>query len=148
MSLRQKNAMNIFNRFGFVLSLVASALITSCTTEDPGPVQEVEKQFPLIDFDRLEIGSGLNINVIQGNNYTIIVKGDRRNIEDLNVRNVGNTLVVDYEDHGNRNHTTYVTITMPELKSANFSGGSFSEVTGFESDERLDFILSGGALVN
>ncbi|MEJ7644034.1 MAG: DUF2807 domain-containing protein [Chryseolinea sp.] len=137
--------MNIINRFGFLLAVVASALITSCTTEDPGPVQEVEKQFALIDFDRLEMGSGLNINVTQGNNYNIMVKGDRRNIEDLNVRNVGNTLVIEYEDHGNRNHTTYVRITMPELKSVNFSGGSFSEVTGFESDQRLDFILSGGS---
>ena len=134
------------SNFVFVVAFALVASITSCTTEDPGPVQEVEKQFSFLDFDRLEMGSGFNIRVTQGNNYSITVRGDRRNINDLDARMFGSTLIIDYDDNGNRTHKTYVTITMPELRSVNFSGGTSSEITGFESDQRLDFILSGGSV--
>jgi len=134
------------NKFVPALALTLVALITSCTTEDPGPVQEIEKQFSFLDFDRLEMGSGFNIRVTQGNNYSIMVRGDRRNINDLDVRRAGSTLLIEYDDNGNRIHQTYVTITMPDLRSVNFSGGTFSEISGFESNQRLDLILSGGSV--
>lgn len=126
--------------------LSALVLLSGCETEDPGPLQEVEKQFSIVDFDRLEMGSAFNIRVEQSNTYGIYVKGDRRNVDDLEVFKSGTTLVIRYDDFGNRNHTTYITITMPDLKSANFSGACVSYVTGFESDEELEFYLSGASV--
>ena len=118
----------------------------SCDTEDPGPLQEDRKDFPIIDFDRLEMGSGLNIKVEQSNTYGIQVRGDRRNVDDLEVYKSGSTLIVKFEDNNNRKHQTYITITMPRLEAVNFSGACVSKVTGFQSDDDIEFILSGASV--
>ena len=128
----------------FFLSVLI--ILSSCETEDPGPLQEVVREFPVVGFDRLEMGSAFNIRVEQSSTYGIQISGDRRNIEDLEVFKTGSTLVIRFEDHGNRNHQTFITITMPRLEAANFSGASISTVNGFESDEELDIYLSGASV--
>jgi len=129
--------------FFFLSSLI---ILSSCETEDPGPLQEVVREFPVVGFDRLEMGSAFNIRVEQSSTYGIHISGDRRNIEDLEVFKTGSTLVIRFDDYGNRNHQTFITITMPRLEAANFSGASISTVSGFESDEELDIYLSGASV--
>ena len=129
-----------------VLAITVFSILTSCCEEDPGPIQETRKDYALVDFDRLEMGNAFNIDVEQGNSFSVKVKGDRRNIDDLNVYKNGNTLVVQFDDDGNRHHDTYIYITMPSLKGVNFSGASISKIRGFESDEDLDFYLSGASI--
>lgn len=128
------------------LTIAVFSVLTSCCNEDPGPIQEVHKDYALVDFDRLEMGSAFNIEVEQGNVFAVRAKGDRRNIDDLNVYKNGNTLVVEFDDEANRHHDTYISITMPSLKGVNFSGASISKIRGFESDESLDFYLSGASI--
>jgi Putative auto-transporter adhesin, head GIN domain len=132
----------------FTLSFVGiSILLTSCCeTEDPGPLQEAEKEFSILDFDRLEIGDAFTIKVEQASVFRIKVEGDRRNIDDLDVYKSGSTLVIKYDDDSGRKHNTFITITMPTLKAVNFSGASVSTITGFESDEALDLYLSGASI--
>src|SRR5688572_25071443 len=126
------------NRPLFALAFIVLSLIfTSCHHEDPGPLQEDRRDFAVTDFDRLEMGSAFNIVVEQGNSYSVTVKGDRRNIDDLDVYKSGNTLVIEFEDNANRRHDTYIAITMPALKAVNFSGASDSKIRGFESSEQL-----------
>ncbi len=129
-----------------VLAITVFSILTSCCKEDPGPIQEIRKEYPIVDFDRLEMGSAFNIEVEQGNAFSVKVKGDRRNIDDLNVYKNGNTLVVEFDDDANRHHDTYIYITMPSLKGVNFSGASVSKIRGFESEEDLDFYLSGASI--
>lgn len=126
-------------------SLILFGLL-SCETEDPGPVQKFDKEFSIIDFDRLEIGSALDVSVEQSNIYSIKVRGDRRNIDDLDLSKSGNTLVIKFDDNSNRIHKTYITITMPYLEGANFSGASTSRISGFESDDDLDLYISGSSV--
>ncbi|RAV97903.1 head GIN domain-containing protein [Pseudochryseolinea flava] len=122
-------------------------LMTACSDyEDPGPVQKAEKSYALIDFDRLEMGSAFHIEVTQGNNFGIDVRGDRRNISDLVVYKRGSTLIIEYDENESRKHDTYINITMPALKSIHFSGASESKVSGFESEGDLDLYLSGASV--
>lgn len=122
------------------------AILSSCENEDPGPIQRAEKDYSLVNFDRLEMGSAFHIEVKQANTYSIHVKGDRRNLDDLDVYKRGTTLIIRFDEHANRRHDTYITITMPRLEGVNFSGASVSTITGFESDDDLDFILSGASV--
>jgi hypothetical protein len=137
---------NRMKNLSFILTLCASIIISACQTEDPGPLQAYEKEFSLIEFDRLEMGSSFNIHVSQGNTFSILARGDRRNIDDLNVFKSGNTLVIGFSENGNRNHETYIDITMPELEAVNFSGASKSQIVGFDSAEGLDLFLSGASI--
>jgi hypothetical protein len=130
---------------GLLIFSVSLALL-SCTSEDPGPVQDYEKIFSELDFDRLEMGSGFHITVEQSANFSVRAEGDRRNLNDLEVYKSGSTLIVKFDDNANRHHTTYITITMPELVGVNFSGGSNARVSGFESVDQLHVNLSGGSV--
>jgi hypothetical protein len=128
-----------------LLLFTVITLLFSCEVEDPGPLQEVSEHYSLVDFDRLEIGSAFHIEVEQAGTFSIRAKGDRRNINDLDVYKKGNTLIIEYDESADRRHDTYITITMPVLKSVNFSGSSVSVVKGFESDDKLDYFLSGSS---
>jgi hypothetical protein len=129
-----------------VVLLLTAITLASCYTDDPGPIQESERQYSLVDFDRLEMGDAFNITVEQGNFFGVSARGDRRNIEDLNVRKEGTTLLISYRQNRNRRHDTFITITMPELFAINFSGGSDSKVSGFENEGSFDVYLSGGSV--
>lgn len=122
------------------------AILSSCEREDPGPVQHDEEDYSLVDFDRLEMGSAFHIEVEQASTYSIHVEGDRRNLDDLEVYKSGTTLIIRFDENANRKHDTYITITMPRLDGVNFSGASVSTIKGFESDDDLDFILSGASI--
>lgn len=121
-------------------------LLTACFVEDPGPRQETERQYTMVDFDRLEMGSGFHIDVEHGDFFSVSVRGDRRNIEDLIVEKQGSTLIIRYHNFRERRHDTFINITMPELRAVNFSGGSESHVYDFTEAEEMDVHLSGGSV--
>jgi hypothetical protein len=123
-----------------------SLLLSSCYTEDPGDLRPAEETYDIVDFDRLEMGDEFVIRVEQGNFFSISVRGDERNIDDLIVRKEGSTLIVRYEDNHNRKHDTYIDITMPVLHEVNFSGASNSVVTGFLHDGVFKISLSGASV--
>jgi hypothetical protein len=131
---------------GYLSVIAVLFAMTSCEIEDPGPLQETEREYRLTDFDRLEIGDAMNIRVYKGDYFEINARGDRRNIDDLEVDREGNTLVIRFEDERNRRHETYIDITMPTLQSAHFSGASNSKVSGFSNIETLDIYVSGASM--
>lgn len=138
--------MNRFSAY-LMMMMAVSALLMSCSeTEDPGPLQEVEKEFSVSDFDRLEIGDAIHIDVEQGNFFEVSVRGDRRNIDDLKVKTKGSTLIVKFDENRNRRHDTYITITMPAIVSANFSSATDSRISGFYDLDSFELYLSGASV--
>lgn len=129
-----------------LMTVLSSMLLSSCYVDDPGPIQETEKNFSVVDFDRLEMGSAFHIEVEQGDFFEVNVRGDRRNIDDLIVAKEGNTLVIRYRQFRKRRHDTYISITMPELHAVNFSGATDSRINGFDDSETFDVYLSGASV--
>jgi hypothetical protein len=134
--------------YGFTsLGLGAATFFTSYDfnedTEDT--LQEARKEFQVTEFDRIELGDAFVIDVEQGNYFEVLVDGDRRNIDDLEVKKDGSTLVIRYNEVRNRRHDTYITITMPALVSVKFTGASDSRVSGFYGTDNMDFHLSGSS---
>jgi hypothetical protein len=126
------------SRFGAIIAAMSLTLAACDYDEDPGSAQLVEAEFSFQDFDRLEMGDALNVTVTQGSEFSIQVKGDQRNVEDLIVKRSGSTLEMHYKNtwrNIRRHHTTYVTIVMPSLVSAGFSGAVTSEINEFESED-------------
>ncbi|HTF17180.1 MAG TPA: head GIN domain-containing protein, partial [Chryseolinea sp.] len=105
-----------------------------------------KREFAVMDFDRLEMGSGFIIDVEQSSSFEVEARGDQRNLDDLEVFVSGNTLTARFRNNANRNHSTRIEVKMPALKSINFSGGTKSKIEDFESDQQLDVFLSGAAL--
>lgn len=133
--------------FSYMLILASAIVFTSCCeTEDPGPIQEIEREFSVSDFDRLEMGDAFNVNVTQGDFFEVTVRGDQRNVDDLIVRTEGSTLVIRYRNNRNRRYDTYIDITLPTLLSANFSGASDSRISGFDGEASFNLYLSGASV--
>lgn len=137
---------NRFKTLSWALMAFASVLLSSCFVDDPGPLQEMERRFSAVDFDRLEMGDAFHIQVEEGDFFEVSARGDRRNIEDLLVSKEGSTLMIRYRHHRQRRHDTRITITMPELYAINFSGASDSRVHGFDDAGHFDVYLSGASV--
>jgi hypothetical protein len=136
---------NTFYILNYTMAAVSALLLSSCYSEDPGPVQETEKEFTVTDFDRLEMGDAFHITVTQGSLFEVRASGDRRNIDDLVVENEGSTLIVRYDENRNRRHTTKIDIAMPTIASATFSSASDSRISGFSDSESFSLHLSGAS---
>jgi len=133
----------------FAASLVAGLLgLSSCfPLEDPGTLQEGIQEFALADFNRLDMGDAFKISVQKGDAFSIIAKGDVRNLNDLDVYLSGNTLVAKYDNWHPRKHDTEFIIVMPELEGVNFSGATNSTINDFDNDQ-FDIILSGASILH
>jgi Putative auto-transporter adhesin, head GIN domain len=129
----------------FVLFALSLALF-SCNEEDPGPKQNDDRSFAVVDFDRLEISEALDVTVQQGSSFSVQARGDSRNVNDLQVYKNGNTLRIKFDNHRNRQYTTYITITMPLILGVDFSGAVNGRVNGFtEPIGRFDLSMSGAS---
>ena len=127
-------------------AVAASAVVlSSCYSEDPGPIREAEKTFTVVDFDRLEMGDAFHITVTRGSLFEVTALGDQRNIDDLVVEKEGSTLVIRYDESRNRRHATKIRITMPSILSATFSGATDSRISGFADLEAFSIHLSGAS---
>lgn len=131
------------------LFLLIAALLTSCREDaDPGPIQQHEEEYAVSDFDRLEVGDAFDLTIIQGTSYSVKVTGDRRNIEDLEVKRSSSTLRVRFAKHDRndyRQYRTYIIVTMPALSGVDLSGAVTARVSGFTSDFDMDVELSGAS---
>jgi hypothetical protein len=134
-------------RKSWIAVVAVLVVAASCTcTEDPGPMQKDNRDFAAMDFDRIEMGSGFTVDVEQSSDFKVEARGDRRNLDDLQVFVDGSTLKARFRNDANRHHSTHIEIKMPALAGIDFSGGTYSKVEGFESDQQLDVYLSGSAL--
>lgn len=128
----------------FTLSFIA--VLQACQIrEDIGPIQSSQKIFQVGDFDKLEMGSAFNIEVIQGTEFSVITEGDRRNLDDLIVQVFDGKLRIKYDNNRNRKYTTYIYITMPSLKEVDFGGASESRISGFSNTGEFTVKLSGAS---
>lgn len=128
------------------LALALTFIFSSCIDEDPGPRQSDTRSFAFVDFNRVEAGYGLVVNITKGNTYSVAADGDRRNLDDLVVFKSGNSLILGFRNSDKRQYLTYVNISMPDLQGVNFSGAVNATVTGFSTNSFFDATLSGASL--
>lgn len=135
------------NTLKFGLFAFLGLVMASCFQEDPGPRQDDQRTYSVLDFDRLEVSEAIEITVAQGSTFAISAQGDRRNLDDLNIYKNGTTLVMKFRGNNNRQYTTYVTVTMPALQGMSLSGAVKGSATGFSETARFDLVLSGASIL-
>jgi hypothetical protein len=134
------------NRLSLGVAAVFAVFLVSCYSEDPGPIQQYEKLYTVVAFDRIELGDALQVTVLQSNLFEVSASGDRRNIEDLIVEKEGSTLIIRFDENRSRRHDTKIEIKMPALIAATLSGASDSRIFGFEASTSLRISLSGASI--
>ncbi len=129
-----------------IILLLSLVWLTSCLEEDPGPRQQDDRSFAIVDFDRIDASDAFIISVKYSENFSIEASGDRRNLDDLHVSKNGNTLVIRFNHFEKRQYVTNVDITLPILYGVDFSGAVNAQVSGFDPINRMDVSLSGASL--
>jgi hypothetical protein len=94
------------------------------------------------------MGSALEIEVIRGDNFSVIAKGDTRNLSDLIAEERNGKLEIRYRTTRNRRYSTRIFITMPDFQEADFSGASQISIIGFYSEPEVRIKLSGASNAN
>lgn len=113
-----------------------------------GNIETQEKSFT--GFDQVEASHVFQVEINQGEDFSVIVRTDDTVSEFVQVTKRGNTLKLGLKpDHTYtfKNVTLEATITMPELTGVSLSGASRARVTGFKSARDLDLDISGTSSV-
>jgi Putative auto-transporter adhesin, head GIN domain len=128
----------------FILVLQSCVFIDGNTRLDPRDPDS--QNFDLRDFDQLEMGNAFDVSVRQSGQFSVFVRGDRRDISDLEAfvdRN--GKLVIRYRNYRVRRYDMEIDITMPVLRGVDFSGATVSTIDGFTNTRDLEVELSGAS---
>lgn len=132
----------------FLFALLA-VFAQSCVFISEGtltPLDPTSQTYNLRDFDQLEMGNAFDIHVRQSGQFSISVRGDRRDVQDLDVYvDRSGKLVMKYRNWRVRRYDMEVDITMPTLTEVDFSGATTSTIEGFTNGRTLDVELSGAS---
>ncbi len=97
-------------------------------------------------FDRLDIRRLFDVEIVQGQTFSLVIQVNDNVEEYLIVEQRGDTLVLDLEDGRIYNNITLeAQISMPDLRSLKLSGASDASFTEFASAEPLDLEVSGAS---
>jgi hypothetical protein len=126
----------------FVVLLLAGVLAATSWVA----AQET-REFNFSGFTEVSVGSGMNLDITQGQNYRVSVRAEPAELERLRVDKRGNALQFRMESDRSwrRRGRVDVSITMPRLTGLDLSGGAQARVTMDVPSERFSAGLSGGA---
>ena len=110
----------------------------------------VTEEESVTDFDRIDVSHSFQVDIRQGNTYSVIVRVDDNIVEYLRVVKEDNTLVIGLDPSASSNYslqnvTMEADVTMPSLTGLEASGASEITVNGFASFETLNVGLSGSS---
>jgi len=129
-----------------VMSLGCGLIPESMTITGSGDV--VTREEPITDFDKVDVSHAFQVDISQGDTFSVVVRVDDNLIEYLEVVKQGDTLKIGLEPgqgYSVRKATLEAEVTMPEMVGLELSGASHVTVTGFKSTKALDVNLSGAS---
>jgi hypothetical protein len=92
----------------------------------------VTKEFPLKDFDRIQVGSAFTITVSKSDTFKVVVSGEKEKVEDVLAEVKNGELRISFKENTSRvrlgNNTVKVEISLPSLRAASFGGSSSSKI--------------------
>jgi phage shock protein PspC (stress-responsive transcriptional regulator) len=108
------------------------------------------KQFPVSDFNKIDIGGAYSIVVQQGNEFNVTADAQEQGeIDDLKVTVEGGTLRVkrsaEFNLFGNDWKRIGLVITMPTVESVSLSGANKTLVKDFKNLPKLSVDISGAS---
>lgn len=107
--------------------------------------QESRRTFDLKDFDKLSVGSAFKANVSKSNSFRVVATGEQQDLDDLEAKVSGRTLVIKYKNSRNRRKGVTLDIEMPSLAAVDLSGAASMKAAGFEGRNDLKLDVSGAA---
>ncbi|HEY90467.1 MAG TPA: hypothetical protein G4O07_01415 [Dehalococcoidia bacterium] len=106
----------------------------------------VIEEFDFEDFTYIEAGSAFEVDITRSDTFSISVTVNENLLEYVDITQSGNTLkVLMTTQHNYRNATRHVSITLPELRKLSLLGANQCELSGFKTDQPVDFLVTGAS---
>ena len=123
--------------FGLVAGLF---LFTACSKEPSNPI---ERSYSNIDFKKIDAGDQHRLTITKGTGFSIIARGEERDVNDLVIRVIDSSLKIEYNRYKSNRKRVYFTITLPSLEGLVLSGQSEATVSGFSETDLVNLVVSG-----
>lgn len=128
--------------------LLVTALLPGCSRLSyvAGKGNIIDDQYHFSDFNAIDVGSNIEIEIDPLNIYTISVRTYENLFDYLDISQSGKTLkirlkpIISYH-----NLNMKATITLPELRDLTLSGGSHGSAKGFKSAQDFNLTESGAS---
>jgi serine/threonine-protein kinase len=137
-------------KFRIPALLIVTTLLAGCGLLSPisGSGNVVTQEEAITGFEKLDVSHGFNVDISQGDTFSVIIRADDNLIEHVRVVKEGSTLKIGLKPGRNyrlEDVTLEADITMPELIVADLAGGSHLGGDIETGDVTLN--LSGGSHV-
>ena len=97
-----------------------------------GSGKMVTRDFPLNDFNELEIDSTLRVDIARGDSYKVAITADDNAIDYVVAEKAGKTLKLALRSGSYMNSSFRATVSMPDLVGLQVAGASTSTLSGFK----------------
>jgi len=132
-----------------ILFLLGSGLLAACDLDEAvvrGSGDIVSLEQDLSDFDSVDASLSFEVDIRQGENYSVVIRIDDNLQDDLVVRVRDNTLEIGFDRNVVTTNTTMeADITMPQLRAISLSGAADGRISGFNSENSFSADLSGSS---
>ena len=131
---------------GGVVVLIGLLILSGVILIDSGKLQTQQKN--LSDFTIINIQSGFQTQISQGESYSVSITADNNVISRIDVSQTGNTLTIGLQLASIFNiGTLKAQITMPDLQEIHLSSGANANVAGFVMAHDFSVSESGGSTI-
>lgn len=105
------------------------------------------KKYDITGFSAVDVGWGMNVDIVQAEQYSVEVETDKKHFDYIKVEKDGNTLRVYISTKKNYrlNDQVNIRIAMPECEAISLHGGAKGNISMKTPDKPFDVELSGGA---
>ncbi len=131
--------------FVFLMTIVSTGC-SQVTLTGSGNI--VTQEEAISDFDKVDISHSFDVDIRQGDSFSVVIRVDDNLLEHLQVEKQGNTLKIGLKDNRNytiQNATMQAEVSMPGLTGVELSGASHGNIAGFRSSEDLSVDISGSS---
>jgi hypothetical protein len=136
-----------------IIGIAVLAFLVGCGVRVPGAVtgsgKAETREFNLSGFSEIQAANAFSIQVSSSESFKVRVTADDNLWNSLDISVSGNTLHLRPKPGiGIIGGTLKADVTMPSVKSLDLSGASSATLSGFNSNDNVNFTLSGAAKVN
>lgn len=129
------------------LLLYAGLTLGLIACHDDLGVEEIEVTYDTVDFDRIELATSSNVRIIQSDLHRVIIRGEKRDVDDTEVRVTNGKLVI--EEHGHIAADQIIYIYVPVITRLESLGSSdvYGE-SNFQQQANMEIQLRGSGEID
>ncbi len=131
-------------RFSCFLILLTCFSSFACAQRYKGSGDLVKQERSVRDFDGLKFSSAIKVDVVQGDDYSVVVEADDNIIDRVLTEVRGSRLVLSLDGNSFNNVTIRINITMPSLTQIVGSGATRATISGF-NENSMEVKVSGAS---